>query len=173
VIVTKAEVIDPESKGCVFLDRDGVINRKAPAGDYIKSWDEFHFIPGIVDWIRIFNALSLLVIVVTNQRGVSRGLMTARDVDTIHARMTEELKTRGARVDDVFCCMHEEDVCDCRKPKPGLILQARRKWNIDLSRSILIGDTERDRQLAEACRLPFLLVGNGNIQATILPQPVA
>jgi D-glycero-D-manno-heptose 1,7-bisphosphate phosphatase len=151
------------TRACVFLDRDGVINRKPPAGEYIRSWREFILIPAVVDWIRLFNALELLVIVVTNQRGVALGLMQQRDVDDIHARMVQELRQRGARIDDVFCCPHAENACDCRKPKPGLVLEACRKWNLDLARSILLGDSDLDRKLAENCGIRFLAVSEGRI----------
>jgi len=147
----------------VFLDRDGVISRKPPAGEYIRSWREFMIIPAVIDWIRLCNALGLLVIVVTNQRGVALGRMSQADVDEIHAHMVEELGQRGARIDDVFCCTHGENVCDCRKPKPGMVLQACRKWSLDLSHSILVGDSDRDRQLAANCGLRYVAVSEGRI----------
>lgn len=148
---------------CVFLDRDGVINVKPPAGDYVRSWENFHLIPTVVDWIRLFNTLDLLVIVVTNQRGVARGLMSQSDLDRIHEVMLERLAAAGARIDDIFCCVHAEGECDCRKPRPGMVLEAARKWNIDLSGSILIGDSPVDRRLAEACHLKFVAVDEGRI----------
>lgn len=151
------------ARGCVFLDRDGVLNRKPPAGEYIRSWQQFTLVPAAVEWIRLFNAMGLLVIIVTNQRGVALGLMQQADVDEIHDRMIQEFQQRGARIDDVFCCPHPENACECRKPKPGLVLQACRKWNLDLTRSILIGDSDIDRKLAENCGMPFVLVSEGRI----------
>jgi D-glycero-D-manno-heptose 1,7-bisphosphate phosphatase len=151
------------TRACVFLDRDGVINRKPPEGAYIRSWAEFVLVPAVVDWIRLFNALGLLVIVVTNQRGVALGLMQQADVDEIHARMLAELNRRGARIDDVLCCPHAENSCDCRKPKPGMVLAASRKWDLDLSHSLLLGDSDRDRQLAANCGIPYLAVSEGRL----------
>ena len=148
---------------CVFLDRDGVINRKPPEGEYIRTWEEFHFIPGIADWIRLFNALGLLVVVVTNQRCVAKGLIRGENLEEIHRNMTRELAGAGARIDDVFCCPHEEGTCECRKPRPGMVLAAERKWNIDLAASLLIGDSELDRGLAEACGLTFVRVADGRV----------
>lgn len=148
---------------CVFLDRDGVINASPAPGEYIRSWSEFRFLPGVSDWIRLFNVLGFLVIVVTNQRGIARGLVSATEVEEIHRRMREELAGAGARIDDVFCCPHEEGACECRKPKPGLILQASRKWNLDLAASLLIGDSEADRELARSCKLTFVRVHDGRI----------
>ena len=148
---------------CVFLDRDGVINASPPPGEYVRSWPEFRLLPGVADWIRLFNVLGFLVIVVTNQRGIARGVVSAAEVEDIHRRMREQLACAGARIDDVFCCPHEEGACECRKPKPGLILQAGRKWNLDLAASLLIGDSDADRELAQSCKLTFVRVRDGRI----------
>lgn len=148
---------------CVFLDRDGVINAAAAPGEYILSWEEFRLLPGITDWIRLFNALGFLVIVVTNQRCIARGLAGAEEVAEIHRRMVERLALAGARIDDVFCCPHDLDSCDCRKPKPGLVWEACRKWDISMTRSIMIGDGDCDQALARACQMPFVRVCGGAI----------
>jgi D-glycero-D-manno-heptose 1,7-bisphosphate phosphatase len=148
----------------VFLDRDGVINKKIE-GDYVRAWSQFEFLPNIVDWIRLFQALDHLVIVVTNQRGVALGRMTMEDVDAIHRKMREELQAQGARIDDIFICPHGYDGCDCRKPRPGLVLQAQKKHDIDLSKSLLIGDSDSDEQLARNCGLRFLRAENGRLTA--------
>lgn len=146
-----------------FFDRDGVINVSPAAGDYVRSWEEFHLIPEAVEWIRLFNALDLPVIVVTNQRGVARGLIDPAELDRIHGNMRDELAGLGARVDDVFCCPHEKDACQCRKPRPGLVLQAAAKWNIDVRRSVLLGDSVADRRLAENCGMNFVAVQEGRL----------
>lgn len=151
------------SARCVFLDRDGVINQNAAPGDYIRTPDEFLLMPNIADWIRLFNALNFLVIVVTNQRGVALGLMTEEEISSIHKKMIRELGDRGARVDDIFYCPHGEDSCECRKPKPGLVYEARDKWRIDLEHSLMLGDSDSDEQMALACGVPFLRVANGRI----------
>jgi D-glycero-D-manno-heptose 1,7-bisphosphate phosphatase len=89
------------------------------------------------------------VLVVTNQRGVARGLMSAGDVDAIHARAQRELAAEGARVDAFYVCPHaDEDACGCRKPEPGLILRAAREWGVDLGASFLVGDDLRDVEAA-------------------------
>ena len=128
----------------VFLDRDGVINQKLE-NDYVKSWDEFCFLPGVFEAIRIIKEKGYLVIVVTNQRGIAKGLMTEKDLEEIHRRMIEELKKHGACIDDIFYCPHDiSDNCNCRKPKPGLLIQAQRKWDIDFTQSYIIGDSNSD-----------------------------
>jgi D-glycero-D-manno-heptose 1,7-bisphosphate phosphatase len=151
------------SARCVFLDRDGVINQKPAPGEYIRSLDDFRVLPNAVDWIRLFNALGFLVIVVTNQRGVALGLMTESDLARIHQTMLAELAAKGARIDDIFYCPHAENSCDCRKPKPGLVYAARDKWDIDLGHSLLLGDSDNDQQLAAACGVPFLKVVDSHI----------
>ncbi len=149
---------------CVFMDRDGVINASPPPGEYLRSWREFRFIPGVVDWIRLFNALDLLVIVVTNQQGVAKGLTRLEDLEEIHRNMAMELRQLGAVIDDVYYCPHRADTCDCRKPLPGMARKAAEKWDVDLTRSLLIGDSETDRQFALNCGLRFVHVQNGKIQ---------
>lgn len=158
------------SRPCLFLDRDGVINVKPPDGGYVRTWEEFRLIPAAVDWICLFNALDFLVIVVTNQRGVARGLMSTENLTDIHTRMIAALARQGARIDDIFVCPHEEGTCDCRKPRPGLVRQARQRWDIDMSRSLLIGDSESDRQLAVACGLRFLKAEHGHIVTAGMSQ---
>lgn len=152
---------------CAFFDRDGVINRKAPEGEYVNRWDDFHLIPQAVDWIRLFKAMGWLVVVVTNQRGVARGATDPDVLAEIHHRMTQALAARGATIDDVFVCTHEIGSCSCRKPQPGLVQAAQRKWDIDVARSIMIGDSDSDRQLAANCQMTFVAVHDGVIQEVI------
>ena len=134
-----------ELRRAVFLDRDGVINRSPAPGDYVRRWEDFQLIPQAVEWIRRFNAMDLPVIVVTNQRGVGRGLMEAAALDRIHAHMRRELA----------------------KPRPGLVLEAARKWRIDLGRSVLLGDSWRDRDLAERCGMDFVEVREGRMMSEV------
>jgi D-glycero-D-manno-heptose 1,7-bisphosphate phosphatase len=150
---------------CVFLDRDGTVNVAPPAGEYVLNQDQFHLLPGIVDWIRIFNCLGFLVVIVTNQRGIARGLMRQQDLDEIHRKMTLEIERGGGRIDQILCCPHEEGACMCRKPQPGLVLEAQIRWDIDLSASVLIGDSEADRELAARCGMKFIQVRDGHVVA--------
>ena len=132
-----------------FLDRDGTLNRRAPAHDYVRSPDGFVWLTGAREGIRRLNDEGWLVLVVTNQRGIARGLYTAADVEAIHAKARRELAEIGARVDAFYFCPHgDEDGCDCRKPRPGLILRGAREWDVDLGQSLLIGDDERDLEAA-------------------------
>jgi D-glycero-D-manno-heptose 1,7-bisphosphate phosphatase len=151
------------ARPCIFLDRDGVINFSPPRGEYVRSWDEFRLIPQIVDWIRLFRHLGYLVIVVTNQRGVSSGLFTEDTLQDIHNRMVEVLASQGACIDDVFYCPHALNTCDCRKPSPGMIRRAVEKWDIDVKRSAMIGDSPSDEELAVNCGLMFVPVVEGRV----------
>ena len=159
--------IQSGTRRCLFLDRDGVINAAPPAGEYIQRWEDFHLLPEAVSWIRLFKAAGFLTIVITNQRGIALGRYSDADLLALHERMRAELAAQGAILDDIFYCPHQEGACDCRKPLPGLVIEAQQKWDIDLSASLLIGDTERDRLLAERCGIPFALVRDGRVVETI------
>jgi D-glycero-D-manno-heptose 1,7-bisphosphate phosphatase len=128
-----------------FLDRDGVINRKAPIGQYVTSWEEMQMLPDVAQAISLFNRAGYLVIVVTNQRSVAKRLITVSELEGIHQRMCDELARAGATVHGVYYCPHElEPACSCRKPQPGMLLRAAEAHNIDLSASWMIGDSDRD-----------------------------
>src|SRR5437764_6193633 len=158
------------TRRCVFLDRDGVINASPPAGEYIRHWDEIRLIPEAISWIRLFKAAGYLAIVLTNQRGIALGLYSESDLRTLHEKMRAELAAQGAILDDILYCPHEEGTCTCRKPQPGLVLEAQRRWDIDLSASLLIGDSERDKLLAERCGLTFALARDGRVLDVIQPK---
>jgi len=153
----------------VFLDRDGVLNENR--SDYVKSWAEFTFLPGVFTALRRLARTGLAIVVVTNQSAINRGLVSAETVEEIHARMVAEIARRGGRVDAVFCCPHRPDEnCPCRKPRPGLLLQAARELGLALPRSYLVGDALSDVELALSLGCtPFLtLTGRGLAQ---LSQP--
>ena len=128
----------------VFLDRDGLINQQAAKHDYIKSWAEFRFLPGVPEAVHKLNDAGYLVLVVTNQRGVSRGMMTIETVDDIHENMCLELARVGAHIDGIYVCPHESGTCTCRKPDIGLFLQAEQEFKIDRHRSWMVGDSDSD-----------------------------
>ncbi len=134
-------------KKAAFLDRDGVINRKAPEGEYILRWEEFQFLPGVAEAIKLLNNSGILVIVVSNQRCVSKGLLSIPDLEEIHRKMQDVLSVAGARLDAIYFCPHDNfPPCDCRKPAPGMLLSAAKEHGIDLSSSWMIGDTNSDME---------------------------
>jgi D-glycero-D-manno-heptose 1,7-bisphosphate phosphatase len=146
----------------VFLDRDGVINRKAPEGAYIASWDAFEFLPGAID------ALALLsvpggpaLVVATNQRGIALGRMTREAVDDIHARMRAALGERGVVIDRIEVCPHEIGVCDCRKPGVGLFrMAAEHDPSLDLTRAAVVGDSLSDLEAGHRLGAQSFLVSS-------------
>lgn len=143
----------------VILDRDGVLNRKLPPATYVRSWTDWEWVPGAKDALRVFREAGYRVIIVTNQAGVGRRAMTEDDLKKIHERMKAESVAAGGYIDAVYYCPHDWDQgCDCRKPRPGMLLQAQRDFSLDLSRSYFIGDDERDGEAAVAAGCPWLLV---------------
>lgn len=129
----------------VFLDRDGVINHKAPEGQYVFRWDDFHLLPGVEEAIARLNNSSRKVIVVTNQRGVSLGLYTAEDVERLHERLAEHLASFDAHIDAIYYCPHDNNECDCRKPGTGLFEDAFRDFpGASPANSVMIGDSVSD-----------------------------
>jgi D-glycero-D-manno-heptose 1,7-bisphosphate phosphatase len=129
----------------VFLDRDGVINRKAIEGEYITSWEEMELLPGVAEGIALLNRAGFCVIVVTNQRCVAKGLISEADLQDMHRRMREVLARNGAVIDAIYYCPHDlEPQCQCRKPAPGMLLEAAKSRSIDLASSWMIGDSDSD-----------------------------
>jgi D-glycero-D-manno-heptose 1,7-bisphosphate phosphatase len=148
----------------VFLDRDGILNEKMPEGLYVSRWIDFQVLPGVPEALRQLNEAGLLVIVVTNQRGIAQGLYAAEDVDAIHASFRKLLAGWGARVDAFFICPHEIGKCDCRKPLPGLFHQAVAKYpNIKVADSVMIGDSLSDIEFGKQLGMKTILV-EGNPQ---------
>jgi D-glycero-D-manno-heptose 1,7-bisphosphate phosphatase len=129
----------------VFLDRDGVINRKPPEGQYVTRWEELHLLPDVAGAIGLLNRAGFRVIIVSNQRCVAKGLITVHELESMHLRMCEQLAADGATIDGVYYCPHERWLaCSCRKPAPGMLLAAARKHQLDLAASWMIGDSEID-----------------------------
>jgi D-glycero-D-manno-heptose 1,7-bisphosphate phosphatase len=144
----------------VFLDRDGVINRKPVEGEYITRWEEIQFLPGVVEAIGRLNRSKFRVIVVSNQRCVAKGLVTAVELEGMHRRMCEQLAAAGATIDGVYYCPHEKwPACSCRKPAPGMLLEAARTYQLDLAASWMIGDSAVDIEAGKnaGCKTARLL----------------
>ena len=131
----------------VFLDRDGVINQDSPA--YIKTWEEFEFLPGSLGAIARLTRNDYTIIVITNQSIIGRGMADLKTLSHIHRRMSETVAAHGGRIHDIFFCPHHPvDGCECRKPMPGLIFRARDTHDIDLSRAVMVGDSAKDIECA-------------------------
>lgn len=128
-----------------FLDRDGTINVKADEGQYIKRPKDLVLLPGAASGVAELNRAGFRVVVVTNQRGVAQGIMSASDLDLVHDRLVDLLSAEGAILDAIYACVHETAECDCRKPAPGLLLRAAGDDpSIDLRRAVMVGDAASD-----------------------------
>jgi len=131
----------------VFLDRDGTINRDS--ADYVRSREDFEFLPGSLEAIKNLTLNGFVSIVITNQSAVPRNLISLSELESVHKLLTETVALNGGEIKDVFYCPHmPEDECDCRKPEPGLIYQAREKYGIDLTAAVMVGDSAKDIECA-------------------------
>lgn len=155
----------------VFLDRDGVINRKMPSGAYVERWEQFEFLPGAIEALRLLAAAGIRAVVVTNQRGVALGRMTMADVDDIHRLMQAELGVHAAACAAVLVCPHEEGTCECRKPALGLFRQAQELLpGIDIERSVVVGDSADDLLAGNRLDCPSYLVADDAGLAAVLAR---
>lgn len=146
----------------IFLDRDGVINRNPPNKGYVRKWAEFTFIPNSRKAIRELTEGGYRIIVVTNQSGIGRGLYSEEDLADIHSRMVAEIRKSGGTIDAVYYCPHHPDAgCECRKPKPGMLMRAAREHNIELENAYLIGDTTTDIEAGKSVGTTAFLVLTG------------
>jgi len=131
----------------VFVDRDGVLNRDRP--DYVKSWSEFEFLPRSLDALRLLALHGYSVIVITNQSVINRNMVTRAALEKMHDNMRAASAAHGGHIEAVYYCPHvPEDGCHCRKPEPGLILQAQADYGHDLAATCMIGDSLKDVQCA-------------------------
>lgn len=143
----------------LFLDRDGVINRRIMDG-YVRSWEEWEWLPGVKEAIVKFSRLFGRVMVVTNQKGIHRGLMTEEDLAEIHRRMCEEIEEAGGKLDAVYYCP-EGDGAECRKPNPGMLFQASGQFpEMKWQKSIVVGDAVTDMQMGITVGIYRIFIGD-------------
>ncbi|MFN0108414.1 MAG: D-glycero-beta-D-manno-heptose 1,7-bisphosphate 7-phosphatase [Blastocatellia bacterium] len=152
----------------IFLDRDGTLNEEV---GYVRNLDEFRLFDFAGEAVRLVNEAGWLVIVVTNQSGVARGKFSEEFLNQVHAQMLAKLENNGAQVDGIYFCPHHPEigetpyrqVCDCRKPQPGLLLRAAKDFDLDLSLCAVIGDRLRDVGMAKpvGSRSVLVLTGYG------------
>jgi D-glycero-D-manno-heptose 1,7-bisphosphate phosphatase len=129
-----------------LLDRDGTINVGADPGEYIETPDALALLPGAGEAIARLNRAGVAVAVVTNQRGVALGRMTLADLNAVHAALERALARSGARVDAFYACPHAADSCTCRKPRPGMLLDALRDFGVPAEDAVMIGDSDSDAE---------------------------
>jgi D-glycero-D-manno-heptose 1,7-bisphosphate phosphatase len=153
----------------IFVDRDGVINEDSDA--FIKTLTEWQPIPGSIEALAKLSQ-HFQVIVITNQSGIARGLLTQETLAAMHAQLKEKVASLGGKITDIFYCPHgPDDGCDCRKPKPGLLLQAQQRYAIDLAKSWCVGDSYRDLEAGLAVGSKVALVRTGKGLKTLAKYP--
>jgi len=157
VPMTTATAREITKRRAVFFDRDGVINAVVIRDGKVtspRSLREYMIVPDVRECMRRLKETQFLIIVITNQPEVSRGLLRQEKLDEIHGHLSKELP-----VDAIYCCLHDDHhACACRKPKPGMILDAANRWHIDLKQSFVVGDTEKDMQAARAAGCASILI---------------
>jgi len=159
----------------VFLDRDGTIIRDA---DYLRRVEDMELYPFAAEAIRLLNRSGRLVVVVTNQSGIARGILDEEVLGVIHTALQAQLRDQGARIDRFYYCPHLPNAsvekyrreCECRKPNPGMVYSAARDLNIDLKRSYLVGDKQADIETARRSGCRSILVKTGYGAATLERQ---
>ncbi len=150
-------------KKALFLDRDGIINREM--GDYVTHPDQFILNPGIARAIKYANENGCLVIVITNQGGIAKGLYTEEILEQIHEKMILLLQEEGAEIDAIYYCPHHPDIsgqCLCRKPGSLLIEKAIKHYHINPTASMMFGDRDRDLEAAAVCGIKGALIEDNN-----------
>lgn len=148
-------------KKAIFLDRDGVLNKEV---GYLSNPNDFVFLEGSIEALKILKQKDYLLIVITNQAAVARGFLTVETLQVIHNKMVKILKENKISLDDIYYCPHHPEFtgpCDCRKPNPGMILKAKLKFNIDIRNSYMVGDTLGDIETGKNARCKTVLVLTG------------
>jgi D-glycero-D-manno-heptose 1,7-bisphosphate phosphatase len=164
-------VVTAKSNGspAVFLDRDGVLLKNLPG--YIRGREDVTFLPGAFHALRLLSQTKFKIFLVTNQSMVGRGFVTLKEAEAINDYVVHLVVQNEGRIDQVYMCPHApDDNCDCRKPMPGLILQAEKEFSLDLSKSILIGDALSDIQAAKAAgigKAVLVKTGRGHRQSLL------
>lgn len=150
-----------KDKKIILCDRDGVINEKAPRGEYIHAWEKFKFIEINIKGLRLLAQKGYRFIVISNQAGIGRGVIREESVKEINLKMKEYLNKRNIDIIDIFVCPHHwEDKCFCRKPNPGLFFEAAQKWMLRLDKTYYIGDDYRDCQAAYNAGCKSIFIGH-------------
>ncbi len=153
---------DIDKSWTLFIDRDGVINHEKKA-DYIRNWEEFNFYDGVLEAMEILNEKFGVIVMVTNQKGVGKGLMTKDDLDTIHNNMLDNIVANQGRVDKIYYCSDLEDNSPNRKPNPGMAFQANKDFpTIDFSKSIMVGNKLSDMNFGRNAGINTVFVATTN-----------
>lgn len=152
----------------IFLDRDGTIIKDK---HHMHKITDMEFLPKAIEGLKNLQRLGFQFIIISNQSGVTRGLFSKKEAEYFHKEVLRRLKKKDITIKDSFFCFHrQEDDCICRKPKPGLVLEASKKFEINLSESIFIGDKDSEMQLGKNCKGTTFLIRNGQYETTVSPD---
>jgi len=150
-----------DRKPTIILDRDGVLNKKAPKAQYVTNWNDWQWLPGSKEAICLLSEAGYQIFIVSNQAGIARQFMSHNDLKEIHEKMQDELHECGGKIDKIYYCPHGWDEnCFCRKPKPGMLFQAQREYHLDLSKIYFVGDDERDEIAGKIAGMNTVLVND-------------
>ena len=143
----------------LFLDRDGVINKRLP-GKYVRHWKEFEFLPGVLDSLVILRDVFETIVIVTNQQGIGKGIMTEEELQLVHKKMLSAIRVSGGRIDQVYYCgALSSDPDNCRKPAPTMAFQAQKDFpGMDFAKSVMIGDSISDIQFGQHVGMHNILI---------------
>ena len=154
------KLIQVDNSWTLFLDRDGVINTKLE-DDYVKYLSEFNILPGVTESIYYFSTIFNRIIIVTNQQGIAKGVMTESSLHLIHNYLFHEVENAHGKIDAIYFCPHSKDFCTCRKPQIGMALFAKDDYpEIEFTKSIMIGDSISDMEFGKNCGMITVKIGN-------------
>ena len=155
----QGKIIPPRAGRCVFFDRDGIVNASPGADRYVTRWEDFHLLPEFVEALRVVRARGYQAVIVTNQRAVARGLVSAAEVEAMH-RSLRDLLLKNYSLDllDVAYCPHDVGECECRKPAPGMLKAMALKHGLDMASSWMVGDAETDVEAGQRAGCRTILV---------------
>ncbi len=148
-----------KNEWCLFLDRDGVINKQI-IGGYVKNPDEFEFLPGSLEAIRILSSLFKNIFIVSNQQGIGKGIMSLQDLDNVHRQMSGIIKANGGRIDRIFFCPDlASKKPNCRKPGLAMAQMAKREFPaVNFNKSYMVGDTKSDMEFGQNAEMKCVLI---------------
>lgn len=147
----------------VILDRDGVINKNPPNNGYVCNWKDFTFLPNSKNAIKKLTDYGYEIFIATNQAGIGRGIFSEQQLAEVHRQMLVEIKTAGGQIKKIYYCPHHpNENCDCRKPRPGMLIRASQEYNFNLSDTFFIGDSISDIQAAQSAGVSSILVLTGH-----------
>ena len=160
-----SKTIKVSKEWTLFLDRDGVINKKIEK-DYVKCWSEFIFIDQVLEALSYFTSIFGRIIVVTNQKGVGRGLMSETDLIKIHDKMKRKINENQGKIDKIYYCTSIKDTANCRKPNTGMGINAKNDFpNINFNKSIMVGDSDTDIEFAKQLGMRSVLLSSNSTKS--------